>query len=301
MVDRSSKKQLMIMCCLLRIPFVIGFILAPNLYFLLPLVFFKEVLDVIFDPARQAYIRFVVPRDQLQEANALSQLSMNGAKITAPALGGLIVAAFDPQMVFILEVIGFSLASIALLRLPIEEKEKSKNKEGGLFWSDFADRIRYIRSNRILAFNIGSMTFSMFIISLYDKLIVLWTKNLGIGIDGFGTILSAVAVGSIVGTFLVTPFSRLFENPLMMSAAAGLLGGGIWLLIGIGGWRWVTAPFFVWVVVWFWVGIMSLFSSITYTTLIQSETPPEMIGRIIAVTHGFQNTALLISPLLGAV
>jgi hypothetical protein len=68
------------MCCLLRIPFVIGFILAPNLYFLLPLVFFKEVLDVIFDPARQAYIRFVVPQDQLQEANALSQLSMNGAK-----------------------------------------------------------------------------------------------------------------------------------------------------------------------------------------------------------------------------
>jgi MFS family permease len=204
-------------------------------------------------------------------------------------------------MVFLVEVIGFLLASIALLRLPMDKKETIKNKESGLFWSDFADGIRYIRSNRILVFTIGSMTFSMVIISLYDKLIVLWAKNLGIGVDGFGTILSAVAVGSIVGTFLITPISRLFENPLMMSAAAGLLGGGVWLLIGIGGWGWFTAPFFVWVVVWFWVGIISLFSSITYTTLIQSETPPEMIGRIIAVTHGFQNTALLISPLIGAV
>ncbi|MFC4077982.1 MFS transporter [Salinithrix halophila] len=224
-VDRSSKKILMIMCCLLRIPFVIGFIFVPNLYVLLPLVFFKEILDVIFDPARQSYMRFVVPRDQLQEANMLSQFSMNGAKILAPTLGGIIVAAFDPQMVFILEGIGFLLAFIALLQLPKEKRKTERNQESGLFWNDFVNGIRYIQSNRILVFTIGSMTFSMFLIWFFDKLIVLWAKKLGMGIDDFGTLLSVIAVGSILGTFLVTPLRRRFENPLAMIATVGLVGG----------------------------------------------------------------------------
>ncbi|MFC4077983.1 hypothetical protein [Salinithrix halophila] len=73
------------------------------------------------------------------------------------------------------------------------------------------------------------------------------------------------------------------------------------LFIGIGGWRWFVAPFFVWMFVWFLVGAISPLSAVTYTTLIHSETPQEMTGRIIAVTHGLQNSALLISPLLGVI
>lgn len=103
LVDRISKKRLMLICCILRIPFVIGFILAPDLYWLLPLVFLKEILDVLFDPARQASLRWLVPRDRLEQANALSQLSLNTSKIAAPAFGGLVFAVSGSEAVFLLE------------------------------------------------------------------------------------------------------------------------------------------------------------------------------------------------------
>lgn len=151
LADRVSKKRLMLFCCVLRIPFVIGFMLAPDLYWLLPLVFLKEILDVLFDPARQASLRWLVPRDRLEQANALSQLSLNTAKIAAPAFGGLVFAISGSETVFLLEAAGFLLAAMALMGLPAEEKA-SGTAAPPLNRRDLTAGVRMIRSNRILTF-----------------------------------------------------------------------------------------------------------------------------------------------------
>jgi hypothetical protein len=43
-----------------------------------------------------------------------------------------------------------------------------------------------IRSSRILTFVIGTATVSMLIIWMYDKLIILWAKSLGMGVEASG-------------------------------------------------------------------------------------------------------------------
>ncbi|MBA4537230.1 MFS transporter [Bacillus aquiflavi] len=51
-VDRWSRKKVLMISSFLRIFVIVGYIFAPNLFFLLIFVFFKGTLASLFDPAR---------------------------------------------------------------------------------------------------------------------------------------------------------------------------------------------------------------------------------------------------------
>ncbi|SDX22169.1 Predicted arabinose efflux permease, MFS family [Marininema mesophilum] len=302
-VDRWNKKHVMLACCLLRIPLIIGFILAPNIVILLVFVFLKEVLDVIFDPARQSAIKSIVSMDQLQEANTLSQLSVHTSKIVAPALGGFIAAKYSPDMVFIAEVIALLLASLFLFRLPLGEEpvsESASKGKKGFSMSEWTVGIHFIFSNRVLLFSVSMMTMAMYILWMYDRLIILWAKELDLSVGDYGVLLAAIALGGVIGAFLVSPLSKIFSNPLNMMTIAGMVGGGALLVIGIGGLAWFTAPFLVWWLVWFGIGLLGPFTAIPYATLLQAESPSNTIGRTVATVNALQNSAMLASPFVGA-
>lgn len=307
-VDRLPKKQMMVICLLLRILFVGGLIFSPNFYVLLLFVFLKGTVAAIYDPARQSMIRFTIPDNQLPEAVTLSQLSTNTMKILGPALGGGIIALFGAKSPFLFEAVGFFIAILFLLTLPnIDEKEmKTKNKSesnkdnNGRFWKELSDGIKHISYTPLLKSSVILSSVAFFIIFLYDGLFVFIAQNLGFTEGNFGLLISAVGLGSVVGSLLMGNWTQWKRKPIHFMSSAFLFSGSLIIIMGIGSMGIVHLPHSVWVIGAFFLGLMSSGESAPYGFILQSETPKEMMGRVSAAATSIQTFSMLIAPAVGS-
>ncbi|MGM9949540.1 MAG: MFS transporter [Lysinibacillus sp.] len=307
-VDRLPKKQMMLICLVLRILFVIGLFFAPNLYILLIFVFLKGTVAAIYDPARQSAIRHTVPEEQLPEAVTLSQLSLNTMKIVGPALGGGIIFLFGAKSPFLFEAAGFFIAILFLLTMPaIDEKveavgafEKDQAEGKKSFWRELLSGIRHISQTPLLKLSVVLSSIAFFIIFLYDGLFVFVAQKLGFSEGDFGLLVSAVGLGSVVGSLLMGSWTEWKRKPIHFMAGAAVFSGFLIILMGLGSMNVITLPHVGWLVGAFLLGLLGSGESVPYGFILQSETPKEMMGRVSAVATSVQTFSMLIAPITGA-
>ena len=180
-VDRLSRNKVMYICTGLRIAIAISLLFVPNIYFLLFLVLIKSICGAIFEPAKQGAIRLIVSEKDLAQAVTLSQLSVNSMKVIGPSLGGILIATFGPTSPFIVIALGFTIATLLLIWLPnlkSEITETNTNKTNHKFWNEFKEGLAHINRNSVLKLAILGTAIVMFIIFLYDGLLVYLSKTL---------------------------------------------------------------------------------------------------------------------------
>lgn len=309
--DRLPRKGLMILCDFLRMLIVLGFVVAPNLYVLLALVFLKELFSALFDPARQGAIRTLVPEDVLLQASSLSQLSLNVTKVAAPVFGGVIIAASSPSFVFILEAVLFLFSMLFLMRLPhmpkaigeqaAEEGAEKAGRQESAFWKQFKEGLRFIGANRVLATAITLMAVRFFLIFLYDGLLVLWGKEVGMPEEYFGIFLGAVGLGTVLGTLVVGQWSFWSPKPIRMMAVTGAISGVAILILALGSFHLIPSHPAMWVALFFTVGFIGAGSAVPYGYVLQKETPSNIIGRVTGAANSISNLSMFAAPALGAV
>ena len=304
-VDRLPKKHIMIICLVLRIVFVVGLFFSPNLYVLLLFVFLKGTVAAIYDPARQSAIRHTVPEEQLPEAVTLSQLSMNTMKIVGPALGGGIIYLFGARSPFLFEVVGFSIAILFLLAMPaINEKDDATElkqvEEKKNFWRELLGGIRHISQTPLLKISVVLSSVAFFIIFLYDGLFIFVAQKLGFSEGDFGVLISAVGLGSVVGSLLMGNWTQWKRKPIHFMAGAAVFSGSLIIMMGLGSMSVINLPHVGWLIGAFLLGLLGSGESVPYGFILQSETPKEMMGRVSAVATSVQTFSMLIAPTAGA-
>lgn len=303
-VDRLPKKHVMITCLILRIVFVAGLFFAPNLYILLLFVFLKGTVAAIYDPARQSAIRHTVSEEQLPEAVTLSQLSMNTMKIVGPALGGGIIAFFGARSPFIVEMVGFMIAILFLLKLPVlHETEEHNDKESAKkqkYWGELLGGFRHISKTPLLKISVILSAIAFFIIFLYDGLLIFVAQKLGFSEGDFGVLISAVGLGSVVGSLLMGNWTQWKRKPIHFMATAAVFSGFLIILMGLGSMNVIELPPVGWMLGAFFLGLLGSGESVPYGFILQSETPKEMMGRVSAVATSLQTFSMLIAPTAGA-
>lgn len=297
--DRLPRKQVMLICTLMRIGVVIGFIFAPNLPVLLALVFAKTVFAVMFDPARQGLFRQVVPEEELAEATALSQTCANATKIIGPAIGGLLMAVVAPKFVFITEAVLYGIALLFLLRLPNVQPTEEEAKTEKNFWRELKEGIAHISKKRILVVAISLAALNLFFVFLYDAFYAPLTIALNLGQIGYGLVVSSFGIGAVAGSLIAGQWTSWKGNPLRMMCWSLLLAGAMVVVIGLGGMNIVHGSIFFWCVVCLIVGALGAGTSVPFGYLLQSETPPELMGRVFSVSNAMQGVMLLAAPMIG--
>src|SRR5437899_927425 len=83
-------------------------------WLLLGLTFALGLGTALNNPAWQAIVPELIPREELSAAISLNGVSMNLARAVGPAIGGLIVAALGPAAVFLLNGLSFIGVMIVL-------------------------------------------------------------------------------------------------------------------------------------------------------------------------------------------
>lgn len=301
-VDRLPRRNLMVGSVLIRAAVITCFIWTPNLYVLLPLVFLKAVMGAVNQPARQSSVRSLVPEELLPQGISLNQMSYHITQIAAPTLGGALIALTGPDGVFAVEAGLLVIAAVILSRLPRLDPEPRPETAGkASYWGDLREGLQHVMGHRQLAVAILLMSSGFFIVFLYDGLLSLWTKKLGLGEASYGYILSAMGAGSVVGALAIGQWTAWRSQPFRMMAFLAILIGMVCGVIGFGGLGYLTAPLALWIGVFFVFGMFGAMATIPFGYILQSQTPQPLMGRVSSVSGALESVALFAAPPVGAV
>ena len=166
-------------------------------------------------PARVSFFPALIEPHQMMSAVALNSILWQGTRMVLPAVGGVLIALADTWIIFALCTVGFAVMARILLSLqtPDTFPRRSDDNRG------LAAAWRFILREKLFAVLIAMTWISMFFGTAYVQIMPVFAELLGTGEEGYGLLLSATGVGSVLGTILV---GRLQNSPKL----GGVMMGG---------------------------------------------------------------------------
>jgi DHA3 family macrolide efflux protein-like MFS transporter len=141
-------------------------------------------------------------------------------------------------------------------------------------FADMKTGVTFIFTDTVLTFTILSMGAGLFAIRCFSALIAVYVRDILHANTGlFGTVSVLVGVGMIVGTQVVTRLSKALPKEKLMMIGLFMVAIGILLLAIFG-----NVP--VTVVATLIMGFGVALVVISAQTLMQSQTPIDMLGRV---------------------
>ena len=170
-------------------------------------------------PAWQASVRIQVAPEDLPQAISLGALSFNLARSVGPALGGVLISIWNPQLAFALNAVSYLGMIVVLLRWKPPRFSPARTPMltsigQGIAYSRRAPAIRKILL-RGLVFGFGAAGYQALLPSIArDRLH-------GSEID-YGLMLAAFGIGSIGVALYVSSWRRRFGSETVLSVATAV-------------------------------------------------------------------------------
>jgi len=193
-------------------------------WWLLSLTFMLNIGTAMNNPAWQAIVPELVPREMLTDAITLNSVSNNVARALGPALGGLMVGAFllphrGAGSVFLLNSISFIGVIWVLYRWKRTPLFKSALPAERLVGS-MRSGLRYIRHSPVLqATLLRAYLFTFFVSAVWALLAVVAKRDLHQGAMGYGILNGSLGLGALVGASLLARVRRKFSADGMIATS----------------------------------------------------------------------------------
>ena len=299
-VDRSNRKLMMMVSDLasgtvtiaLLILYTAGGLQMWHLYA-------GSIITGIFQtfqwPAYSAAITLIVPKKHYARAHAMNELAGSSSGIFAPLLAGALLPFIGMAGIFIIDIVTFVFAILALLVVHIPQpKATEEGKEGqGSLWKESIYGFRYIFARpSLLGLQIVFLLGNFFInigYTVFPAMILARTTNNALM---FGTVETAGAVGGLLGGLLISAWGgpkRRVHGVLGGWAISSVLGG---VVVGLGRSlpAWMVGAFFG----TFFVPLINSSNQAIW----QAKVAPDVQGRVFAIRRLI---AWFVSPLAMAI
>jgi MFS family permease len=189
------------------------------------------IVSAVDMPARQSFVVDLVGEDDLMNAIALNSALFNTTRVAGPALAGLLLAAFGPQICFVLNAVSY-IPVIAALGVMRTEGRPKPGGGGGSPVERLREGLAYVRRSPAVRLPIilaGLMAIFGMNFGVWAPLLA--RDALDIGASGFGLLMSSLGVGSLIGA-LTLAFTGRRPSPRVMLGLA-LLFGGFEIALGV--------------------------------------------------------------------
>ena len=213
------------------------------------------VASAVDAPARQAFVSELVGQDNISNAVALNSASFNTARLTGPAIAGVLIAWVGTGPVFLLNAASFAAVLVSLFRIRITQA--APTAKGMRNKHQVAEGIRYVRRRpdlmliMVLVGILGAFGMNFPVINS-----LMATTEFSMGPSEFGLLGSIMAVGTLAGALLAARRS----GPRLRFLLGGALGLGIFTILGS-----IAPTFWIYAAVLIPVGLASI-------TFLNSET-----------------------------
>lgn len=233
-------------------------------------------VNAIDMPTRQAFVVDMVGKDDLPNAIALNSSLFNSARMIGPAIAGIMISMFGVQPLFFLNAASFLAVIIALtmMDLPIHRASSSIGRPSAA--SQIGEGLRFIRATPSLMLTFGILTVvSVFAINFNVFIPLLARSALHAGPTGYGFLMAALGLGSLAAALTVAARGR---NPQLWRAVLSMVGLGA-MEIAVG----ASHVLAISLVLLVGVGFAAITFTTTTNTLVQTQTPDALRGRVMSV------------------
>jgi MFS family permease len=317
-VDRWSKKAVLVISNLFRgilvltIPFCLSMNSVNKQIFSLPLAFWLilfitflvSTLTQFFAPAEQSTIPLIVKKQDLLAANSLYTTTMMAMLIVGFAIGDpllALVGAWGEKLAFnygqeLLVGASYGVAGLILIILNTQEKNHHKQTEEKHPFEDIKEGLRYLNKNH----RVRNALFQLVILfSIFAALAVLAVRLAetipGMEASQFGYLLASAGLGIGIGGTFVTHQGKMTSHArLSFWGAIGMAGALSGLSVATNN---LILALSMTVVLGFFAALVG----VPMQTTIQSETPPEMRGKVFGLQNNAVNIALSLPLALAGV
>jgi MFS transporter, DHA3 family, macrolide efflux protein len=276
-IDRWNVKRTMIASDLIRALLILCLVFVTRLEQIYVVFFLVSTVSSFFAPSQSVTLRALVPIHGLLSANALMSQAFYTMRIIAPAAAGLLVYWLGENSCFYLDTVSFIFSAAMLSTILIVRVVKARGsgeKTVGSMMKDYTAGSRFILTHPAISFVMIAMMTAMFVMSCFSPLISVYVRDqLHAGTRAFGLISAMVGVGLIAGTQLVNAIAKGFSKKHV--ALAGLFGLAFaTFILALFQTAWLAG------VSMFALGFAIAFIVVPAQTLMQQETPHEMLGRV---------------------
>lgn len=247
-VDRVSRRRVMIAADVARAGLALGFLLAnrfASLAFIYVVGASLFSVSAFFNAAKRASIpNLVGDTEELLSANSLSASTTAATIAVGSALGGVIATALGRDTVFVLNALTFlaSAEMIRRIRRPVSNEQRAESSDAQTrrspssnttarrspltsYFRDFREGLRYVRRDRVLAavfivaggWGLGNgaarALYSLFGASLGEQAAGRWGASVRAVAErptdfGISVLFVAMGLGGVLGAPLARRFNR---------------------------------------------------------------------------------------------
>ncbi|MCY4780583.1 MFS transporter [Sphingobacterium sp. UT-1RO-CII-1] len=285
-IDRWNRKKVMIFsdAFVAICAFVMVFILkdgAVNLAWIYLIMALRSVGNAFHSPAMTAVAPLIVPEKQLLRVSGINQMLQSVSSIASPALGALALSYFSISNVLWLDIIGAVAAITSLFFVNIPHIKTETKTHFHILLAELKDGFNVILKNRGLAFLFFfAMMIWFFIIPASIMFPLLTTGYYGGGKWEMSIIEIVWGVGMLVGGSILGIFKVDFSKVILVNAMQLVLGISF-VLCGL-----FPSSWFIGFVVATGLGgiAMAVFSA-SFTTILQEEVAPNLLGRVFSLYY----------------
>jgi MFS family permease len=248
-------------------------------------------VSVVEQPAQHAFVEEMVGPDRLANAVALNSAVVNSARITGPALAGLMTAAVGTAWVFFVDGISFIAVVVALAMMRVDELNSLARSKTAIRVRDglaHAWSVRPMRSTIVLVAVVGTLVFNF---PTFMTVLASDTFHGGAGVAG--SLMAVLGCGTVIGALTAAHRARQTAWTVIAAGAAlaaalivaGVVPGRVLIVIAL-------VP----------VGAFAVFFGATAGAHMQALSAPQFRGRVMAIYSILTFGATIVGgPLMGAV
>lgn len=273
-VDQWNVKATMIASDLIRAAMVLVLVFARDLNLIYGTLFAMSTVSAFFMPAQSVAVRTLAPPGGLLAVNALMTQAMQGAQIISPSIAGLLVDLAGANACFALDTLSFFVSAGLVATLTISREAPHKQAPASGVWTALNQGLRFIFTHRAISFVLISMACGMFAVRCFGALLSVWVRDVLLsGARLFGLLNTAIGVGMIAGSQMVRKLAGRFAPEQTVSLALAGMGVAVAIIAVFANIASTTVGMLA-------LGYCAAFNMITAQTLMQQETPPELLGRV---------------------
>jgi MFS family permease len=272
--DRWSPKATMVASDLTRAVLALLLILCGSTWQIYGVMIALSAVSSFFTPAQTIAIRTIVPAEGLMSANALMMQVFQITQIVSPGIAGLLTGWLGEKSCFWLDGATFLFSAVTVSALAIKKPVSTASKPLSTVFADLREGVRFIFTHGNLAFTIAAMGAGLFAIRCYGALIAVYVRDiLNASTVLFGSLGSLIGVGMMAGTIVVHRVAKKRSKEHMMMLGLFGVAGGILVLA-------VFSSIVITVMATIAIGVFVALIIIAAQTLMQGQTPVEMLGRV---------------------
>jgi MFS family permease len=273
-IDRWNVKWTMISSDLIRGVLVLLLLRVHDLYAIYAIFFALSAVSSFFIPAQSVTVRTITPQAGLMATNALMSQAVQGLTIISPAIAGLLVQWLGANSCFLIDSLSFFFSAAMVSSIVIHREAAPAGPEAASVIASMKQGITFVFSHAAISFVVISMTAGMFAIRCFGALLSVYVRDiLKAGSSTFGVLNSLIGVGMIISSQFVPRLSRKISKQHLVTYGLGGMGVAVFVAALLGTVASTAASMLG-------LGFFAAFIMIPAQTLIQQETPQELLGRV---------------------